>query len=144
MANIGRLSRAAVLILGLATPAVADEPYDAATKSAIQTVITHQLDAFAHDDPKGAEAFASPAIQNRFPEPTQFFDMVKKNYGALLHPKSTQFGEIAPSPHGPLQKMIVVAADGTVWNAIYSFEQVEGSWRITGCGLEKVEGQQDI
>ena len=149
MANIGSWSFATNIafatIIGLAAPVFAeDTTLDAATKTAIQGVITHQLDAFAHDDPKGAESFAAPAIQSRFPEPDQFLDMVKKNYGALIHVKSTQFGEVSPSPHGPLQKMTIVAADGTVWTAIYSFEQVEGSWRITGCGLEKVEGQQDI
>ena len=144
MVNIGTLSYAAIFLLGTAAPGLAEDGYNAETKSAIQGVITHQLDAFAKDDPKGAEAFAAPAIQSRFPEPAQFLDMVKKNYAALVHPKSTQFGDIAPSPHGPLQKMTIVAADGTVWTAIYSFEQVEGSWRITGCGLQKVEGQQDI
>ena len=154
MANIGRWSSASYFAfaayfvfaasVGLAMPAFAQDTLDAATKMAIQGVITHQLDAFAHDDPKGAESFAAPAIQSRFPEPGQFLDMVKKNYGALIHVKSTQFGEVSPSPHGPLQKMTIVAADGTVWTAIYSLEQVEGSWRITGCGLEKVEGQQDI
>ncbi len=122
----------------------ADEPFDAATRNALQAVITKQLDAFAHDDAKGAEAFASPAIQARFPEPAQFFDMVKKNYAVLVRPKSTQFGETAPSPHGPLQTMTVVAADGTVWKAVYAFEQVEGAWRITGCGLAKDESQQAI
>ena len=70
--------------------------------------------------------------------------MVKKDYGALIHPRSTQFAGVADSPHGPLQKMTVVAADGTVWSAIYSFEKVEGTWRITGCGLAKDETQQAI
>jgi hypothetical protein len=121
-----------------------EETFDLATRTAIQGVITRQLEAFAHDDPKGAEAFAAPAIQNRFPEPAQFLNMVKRNYGALLNPKSTQFGEVTTSPHGPLQKVTIVASDGSVWTAIYSFQQVDGAWRITGCGLEKVEGQQDI
>lgn len=144
MAKIGSWAYPAIIAALVCTPALAEDPFDPATRSAIQDVITHQLDAFAHDDPKGAEAFAAPAIRSRFPEPDQFFDMVKKNYGALVHPKSTQFGEIAPSPHGPLQKMTIVAADGSVWTAIYSFQQVEGNWRISGCGLEKAEGQQDI
>ena len=129
------------LLLG---PAHAEEAYDAPTRAALQGVITKQLDAFAHDDAAGAEAMAAPAIRQKFPDPSKFFDMVRENYGALLKPKSTQFTETATSPHGPLQKMTVVAADGTVWTAIYSFEQVDGSWRITGCGIEKDEHQQDI
>ena len=119
-------------------------PYDAATRSAIQGVIAKQLDAFGHADAKGAEAFAAPSIQDRFPEPAEFYAMVKENYGALINPKSTSFGETTPSPHGPLQKVTVVAADGTVWTAIYALEQVNGEWRIDACGLERDEGQQDI
>ena len=126
-------------------PAVsAAEAFDAKTKADIQNVITNQLAALSRGDAKAAEEFAAPAIKEKFPEPGKFFDMVKENYGALIHPKSTQFNETSPSPHGPLQKMTVVAADGTVWSAIYSFEQVDGQWRITGCGLERDETQQEI
>ena len=131
-------------LAALVGPASAAEPFDAATRTAIQSVITKQLDAFQHDDAKRAEAFATPAIQDRFPEPSKFFDMVKEHYAALLNPKSTAFGETAASPHGPLQKMTIVAADGTVWTAIYSFEQIGGEWRISACGLMKADGEQAI
>ena len=126
------------------TPANAADATDAKTKAEIQNVITNQLAALNRGDAKGAEAFAAPAIQEKFPEPGKFFDMVKDNYAALIHPKSTQFNETSSSPHGPLQKMTIVAADGTVWSAIYSFEQVDGQWRITGCGLERDGTQQEI
>lgn len=134
------------VIVALARPALAaqDAPIDAATKAAIQGVVTKQLDAFDHDNAAAAEAFAAPAIKDKFPEPSNFLAMVKDHYAALVHSKSTTFGEIVASPHGPLQTMTVVAADGTVWTAIYSFEQIDGAWRITGCGLEKNEGQQEI
>ena len=121
-----------------------DESGDGATKSEIQSVITKQLDALRRDDAAGAEAFAAPAIQEQFGEPDKFLDMVKEHYAALINPKSTSFGETAASPHGPLQKVTVVAADGTVWTAVYSFERVSGAWRISGVGLMKNEGQQDI
>lgn len=117
---------------------------DSATKTDIQAVITKQLDALRRDDAAGAEEFAAPAIKQQFGEPAKFLDMVKEHYAALVNPKNTSFGETAGSPHGPLQKVIVVAADGTVWTAVYSFERVDGAWRITGVGLVKNEGQQDI
>lgn len=132
------------LAIALVTLAVAAEPYDLATRSAIQEVIKKQLDAFAHDDAKGAEAFATQGIREKFPEPARFFDMVKKNYAPLIRPKNIQFGNTEESPHGPLQKMIVVAPDGTVWSAIYSLQKVDGNWQISGCGLVKEEGQQAI
>ena len=107
-------------------------------------VIKQQMDAFARGDGTAAEAFAAPAIRDRFPSPTQFLDMVRTHYGALVQPRSTQFGPLEQSPNGPLQKVTVVAADGTVWAAIYSFTQVEGEWRITGCVLTKDETQQAL
>ncbi len=149
MSNIRRHARfvtsasLAIAITAIAAPAVAGESFDAATRSALQGVITKQLDAFGHDDAKAAEAFAAPAIQDRF-KADEFFAMVKDNYAALIRPKSTSFGETATSPHGPLQKVTIVAADGTVWTAVYSFEQVNGEWRISACGLLKDESQQAI
>ncbi len=154
MGGIGRSARclpwSAALTLAVLAPLLApagaaeDQSYDAQTKAKLQEVITGQLKAFEKGDAAAAEAFAAPAIKERFPEPAEFLDMVKKDYGALIHPRSTQFAGVADSPHGPLQKMTVVAADGTVWSAIYSFEKVEGTWRITGCGLAKDETQQAI
>ena len=38
----------------------------------------------------------------------------------------------------------MVASDGTVWDAIYSFEKVGEDWRITGVGLEEDKNQQAI
>ncbi len=148
MKSVPTLVFAALLatrLVGAATAAPEHaSAYDAATKAAIQSVITRQLDAFDHDNAKTAEDFAAPSIRDRFPEPAQFLDMVKTHYGQLIHSKSTTFGDVEPSPHGPLQKMTVVAADGTVWTAIYALEQTNGEWKISGCGLEKLEGQQDI
>jgi hypothetical protein len=122
----------------------AEEPFDAATRAALQNVVGQQLQAFARDDAPAAESFAAPAIRERFPDPAAFMEMVRSRYAALIRPKATQFAGVLPSPHGPLQKMTVVAADGTVWSAIYSFEQVGDQWRITGCGLQQDGSQQDI
>ena len=143
----GRLVGVALGGFALAAgPVFGAEPdsQDPQVKAALQQVISSQLKAFEKDDAKAAEEFAAPAIKERFPEPAQFLDMVKKDYGALIHPRSTQFVGVADSPHGPLQKVTIVAADGTVWSAIYSFEKVDGQWRITGCGLAKDETQQAI
>ena len=157
MSNVRRHARFAIpMVMSVLVPissalaiavttgsAAADEAFDAATRNALQGIITRQLDAFGYDDAKGAEAFAAPAIQDRF-KADEFFAMVKENYAALIRPKSTSFGETTPSPHGPLQKVTIVAADGTVWTAVYSFEQVNGEWRISACGLLKDQSQQAI
>jgi hypothetical protein len=146
MAKFAAFFSVACSVACLALPlgsAYADD-YDAATRAAIRSVISKQLDALSHEDAKGAESYASDGIRKRFQTPTEFFDMVKKNYAALLHPRSTHFGATTNSPHGPLQTMTIIAADGTVWSAIYSLEQADGSWRISGCGLQRDENEQAI
>lgn len=149
MVTVRTLSRSLALVaavwLGIAMPpAKAGDAVDPATKAAIQAVITKQLDAFRQDDAKTAETYAAPGIRQQFPDPALFMAMVKAHYSALIRPKSTQFAEAVISPHGPLQKVTIVAADGTIWSAIYSFERVGGEWRITGCGMEIDRSQQDI
>ena len=117
---------------------------DAATRAALQQAISGQIEALNRDDGEKAESFAAAGIRQKFPNGPAFMAMVRAHYAALLHPKSTRFGTVDASPHGPLQTVTVVAADGTIWTAIYSFEQADGAWRITGCSLQKLEGQQEI
>ena len=144
---MGAGSRTAALAfaaaLMLASAAVAED-YDSGTKTALQDIVAKQLDAFARGDSAAAEVFAAPAIRDQFPDPAKFFAMVKDHYAALIKPKSRTFTGVESSPHGPLQKVTIVAADGTVWAAIYSFEKVEGEGRITGCALEEDKNQQAI
>jgi hypothetical protein len=119
----------------------ASGPYDAATKSELQALITKQLDAFSREDASAAESYATPQFRDKYPDPASFFAMVKEHYAPLMKPRSTHFEDISDSPHGPLQKMTVVAADGTVWTAVYIFQRISGEWRISGCGLMKQDSQ---
>lgn len=127
-----------------AGPLRADDAFDAPTRAAIRSVITKQLEAISRDDGTAAEDFASQGIRDKFKDGPAFMAMVHEHYAALVHPKSTAFGAIEASPNGPLQSVTIVADDGTIWTAVYSFEQADGAWRITGCSLQRVEGQQDI
>ena len=140
-----RVAAIAVAMAALLGGAVAAaEEYDAGTKAALQGVVTKQLEALGRDDAAAAEAFAAPEIRSKFPDPASFLAMVKSSYGALIKPKTTTFAGVESSPHGPLQKVTVVAADGTVWMAIYAFEKVDDQWRIIGVGLEEDKNQQAI
>ncbi len=130
----------AELPVGTRGGALAEEAA-ATVRDELQSIITRQLAAFGREDAKEAESFASPQLQDRFPDPSLFLAMVKEHYAALVKPRSTRFGEISDSPHGPLQRVTVVASDGTVWTAIYAFERVGSGWRISGCGLVKQESQ---
>ena len=117
----------------------ADALPDPASQSAIQSVISQQLDAFRKEDGVAAEAFAAPTIREKFPDPSGFMSMVKQSYGALVRPKTTAFGPIEQTPLGLVQKLTVVDTNGQVWTAAYTMTQVDGQWRISGCFMLKSE-----
>ncbi len=120
----------------VAVPALADD-LDKATQTSLHDVITQQLDALGHDDAVKAESFASPGIRARFPDPKDFTAMVHNAYGALIQPRSTHFDQASSTALGPMQQVTIVDKDGGVWTALYTFEQVDGQWRISGCALVK-------
>lgn len=120
------------LLMSTAGVRAGDKP-DAA---AFEAVISTQLDAIAHDDAAKAYSFASPGIQAKFPDPAGFLNMVKQSYGALVKPRSTHFESAGDT--GLIEKVTIVDNAGAVWTAVYSFEQVDGQWRITGCSLMKM------
>lgn len=123
----------APVLIAFVTPLAAQE----ATGQAFETIITAQIDAFGRGDAAAAHAFASPGIQSKFPDPNQFLSMVRQSYGALIHPRSTRFEPPERSALGPVQKVTIIDGAGVAWTAVYSFEQVDGVWRITGCVLIK-------
>lgn len=115
-------------------PAWAEDKPDGA---AFQAVITSQLDAIGRDDATTAQSFAAPGIKQKFPDAAQFLDMVKRSYAPLVRPKSTHFDAAGDTGLGPMEKVTIVDSSGVVWTAVYTFEQVDGQWRITGCALLK-------
>ena len=131
---------AVVAVAGLLTavglPAASQE-VSKPTQAALASVITQQIAAFGRDDGAAAESFAVPAFKDKYPDPKDFVAMVHQSYAPLVHPRSTHFDETTETARGPLQKVTVVDSDGAVWTALYSFEQVDGQWRINGCALVK-------
>ena len=115
-------------------PALA-EGIDKATESTFQSIITQQMDAFGRDDAVTAQSFAAPGIKSKFPDPQAFNAMVHQTYAPLIHPRSTRFRSGGTTALGPVEKVTIVDSKGQAWTAIYSFEQVDGQWRINGCIL---------
>ena len=132
------------LAAAVTAPHAGAEEYDAPTRLALQSVVSEQIEALGRGDGAAAEAFAAPGVRQLFPDPAMFLAMVRNNYAALINPRSSTFTEVRDSPDGPLQKVTVVAADGSVWSAVYAFEKVDGAWRITGVVLARDVTQQAI
>jgi hypothetical protein len=129
----------AAVLIGLLSPAAAQSEAD---RSAIQGVISQQLDAFLRDDGSAAYSFAAPNIQTMFPTQERFMDLVKRGYQPVYRSRSHTFGELKQTAMGLEQTVDLVDAAGEFWTAVYTLQQQpDGSWKISSCILVKKPGQ---
>lgn len=117
--------------------AAAQTPQD---RTAIQAVITSQLEAFQHDDATGAFAQASPMIQEMFGTAANFIAMVQHGYPPVYHPRQSSFGGLSQDDGRIIQRVELVGPDGRNYLALYAMEQQpDGNWKINGCQLTESE-----
>jgi hypothetical protein len=134
---------ALVLLLGLLGGPVSAQQITDADRSAIQSIIQGQVDAFKRDDGGAAFGYASPAIREMFGTPDIFMDMVRQGYPMVYRPKLFDFAEIVTRDGRPTQKVHVVGPDGRRYTAFYPMTRLpDGTWRIDGCYLEAAEEHQ--
>jgi len=113
-----------------------------ADRSAIQSVIQQQLDAFQADDGKGAFALASPSIREQFGTPENFLALVRQGYPMVYRPRETHFGALDEENGQIVQKVAFVGPDGVLVTALYIMEQQpDGSWRIAGCIIARAPSE---
>jgi hypothetical protein len=136
--RFGPLSAAVLMALVFANfaqsgPARADD-------AAVKSVVRSQEEAISADDGDKAYSFAAPSIQAMFPDPDTFMKMVHNSYTPLYQPRVFDFGETR-SVNGKIQQQVhIIDGDGVTWEAIYLLEQEsDGSFKITGCILNKTE-----
>jgi hypothetical protein len=128
------------LILGLVFGAgtAGADPASPADKAMFQKIISAQMSAFQADDAAGAFDFASPDLQAKFGSAATFLEMVKSGYAPVYRPRAVEFRETIEHDVGPEQRVFVIGPDGRSYMAHYMMEkQPDGSWRISGCYLEK-------
>ncbi len=119
------------------TSAEAAEP----EASEITRTIARQIEAFRRNDAAAAFAIAAPAIQKRFVDPATFMAMVAQGYPQVFRPRSIRFAEQAVRGDDAVQKVIVVGPDGVVVAALYQLVRIDGTWRINGCQIARLPGQ---
>lgn len=134
--------------IGVATPALAQSADDppstlaAPEQIAIRQVIEGQLAAFQRDDSAKAFGYATPFIQQKFGDASNFMAMVKSGYPAVYRPKSVSFDKLVDTQAGPDQILRVIGPDGVVYTAHYLMQkQPDGSWMINGCVLTRSQDQ---
>lgn len=123
---------AGLLVLACGAPA---QGLDRDAVGAMQRVIDAQLDAFSRDDDQGAFAFASPGIQERFGTAATFAQMVREQYAVVYRPASRAFLRPVVEEGTVIFPVQLSDRDGRVWVALYTMQQVAGSWRVAGCQL---------
>jgi hypothetical protein len=108
-------------------------------RAASRVIIERQIEAFRKDDGATAFGFASPALQGIFRDPDNFMAMVRNGYQPVYRPRNFAFGSITDTESGLTATLSIEDAEGHAWTAIYTLEkQPDGSWRISGCRLERV------
>jgi Domain of unknown function (DUF4864) len=127
------------ILFGLSGSAAAQND---AARTAVQSVIDRQLQAFLKDDGDTAYSFAAPNIKMMYPSVDSFMAMVRQGYPQVYRPRSYEFGELKEAPGYLEQSVEIVDADGTFWTAVYTLRQdADGSWKITGCYIVKKPGE---
>ena len=125
------------LLMLFHSPAYADDA------SAAQSIIREQTQALERDDAASAYGYATPAIQELFPQAEAFLDMVRRGYTPVYRHQSFEFGEMRVVDGKIAQKVDIVDAAGVAWQALYTLErQLDGAWKISGCVLLKAEGRE--
>ncbi len=139
-----KLVRVLGLMLALSPALVsAGEIPGAADTELMQNVISRQLDAFARGDATTAYAQASPVIQAKFQSKEIFMAMVRQGYAVLIQPQRVDFLGAKQTSDGPVFGVQVYARDGSSWIAAYQMVRDESeNWRINGCQLMRLSGQQ--
>lgn len=129
--------RIAVLLAAILI-ALGAGPTRAGDVATTQSVIRAQEQAFVRDDAAAAYSHAAPAIKEIFPAPDIFMSMVQNGYAPVYRHKSFEFGESKIDGGWIAQRVHIIDANGEAWEALYTLEQqVDGSYKITGCTLLK-------
>ena len=107
-----------------------------ADQTAIQAVISSQIDAFRHDNAGAAFGFATPELQTMFGSPERFMAMVQHGYAPVYRPRSLGFGALSDAGGDVVQFVELVGPDGLAYTARYTMQrQDDGAWRISACEL---------
>jgi hypothetical protein len=124
----------AVWLSAAVMPARADDG------SAIRAVIEDQIAAFQRDDLDAAFAHAAPGIQAKFGDPARFGQMVRQGYPMVWRPARVEMLGLETTPRGPTQSVLFEDGAGTLWQADYYMEEIDGRWRIAGVQIRRLPG----
>src|SRR5437868_15311285 len=131
------------LLFCLAPLFAAAEPVPTGEARAVREVIEAQIDAFRSDDAERAFSYAAPEIRNMFGTPERFMETVRNAYAVVYRPYSVTFKDAVRVGADIAQPVRMTDAEGHAWLVVYPMErQPDGTWRINGCQLGRLPGQE--
>ncbi len=99
-------------------------------------LIDRQIDAFRHDDARGAFELVSPSVRDSFGTPERFLDAVRMAYRAVYRPARIAFLDLVVMSGEVVQPVQITDRAGGFWVAYFAMQrQHDGSWRTNGCHL---------
>ena len=123
--------RRTILAAVLAVAAVAGGPARADGEG-IRAVIGAQIEAFLADDLAAAFGFASPGIRAMFGSPDRFGQMVRQGYPMVWRPGSVRYLDLREEGGRPVQRVMIVDAQGVLHLLDYVMQPGEDGWKING------------
>ena len=120
-----------LLSVTLAGPLAAQQAPD----PAIQSVITHQMEAFSTGDFVRAFTFASPTIKGLFATPENFGAMVRNGYPMVNQPASVRMLALREVAGNLWQRVMVTDQAGNTHLLDYQMIETPEGWQINGVQL---------
>jgi hypothetical protein len=119
------------------------QPVLAPEAKAVREVIEAQIDAFRRDDAERAFSYAAPEVRKMFGTPERFMEMVRSSYAVVYRPHAVTFKDAVRVGTDIAQPVRMTDGEGRAWLVVYPMErQPDGSWRINGCQLGRLPGQE--
>ena len=103
-----------------------------AQEKAIEKVISSQIEAFKSDDFDRAFQFASPEIQNRIRNPSNFEQMVRGSFPMMMQTKEIEFLDEKSSPPMSWHVVRLIGKNGARHAFAYEMILIGTQWRING------------
>jgi hypothetical protein len=104
----------------------------AQAQSALDNVISEQLDAFNDRDIVGAFDFASPMIKRIFGRPENFGIMVQRSFPMIWDNTSVRFLAKREEGGAIFQRVLVIGKDGIAYMFDYKMIETQQGWQIDG------------
>src|SRR5436189_5429974 len=132
-----------LLVPQLAAAQAAPQPIASADAQAVRKVIEGQLQAFQRDDAERAFSYAAPGIREQFGTAERFMQSVRTSYAVVYRPHSVTFRPPVRLGADLAQPVRMTDEAGHPWLVVYPMQrQADGSWRINGCELARLPGEE--